>query len=115
MIKAYSNGRPLTLDPVLEREPLTVQPVRVESSLAAGFRVGWLDGEFDDHGGGAGKFDLTAGPGVGSPYLVLTVEHETLGTIEEVVDIRTVVEAWVKAAIAAGATPEVGAQGGEQG
>jgi len=96
-------ARKITLEPVIEREWLKFQPVRVESSIAAGFRVGWMDFENDE----GLKFDVSCGAGVGSPWMILSVDHPDVGHIEEVVDIRAIVNEWVRAAIAAGPTPKI--------
>lgn len=69
---------------------LTVKPLRTEDTIQHGLRVEWLSGS-DEEGL---TFDLTAGAGVGSPYLILTVT-EGDRTIREVVDMRTVVHDWV--------------------
>lgn len=101
---ATINGRRITLDPVMEREPLAMPVRRVENSMPAGFRVDWLNGKSDD----GVKIALTVGAGVGSPWMILRVDHPELGVIEEIVNVSDLTEVWVEAAIAAGATPKVG-------
>lgn len=100
-MRASTNGRPMTLDPVMERESILLPVVRVESSMAAGWRMDWLSASTPE----GVEITLTAGAGVGSPYLVLMITHPELGDIEEVVDMRVVVQDWVTAAISAGRTP----------
>lgn len=101
--KASTGGRRITLDPLMERAPLEVHPVRVESSLPAGLRVEWMSG-----GDNAGtEVDLTCGAGFGNPYLILVVKHPEHGTIEEIIDIGDLCSRWVQAAIDAGRTPVV--------
>lgn len=94
--RASTNGRQLTLDPIMERELLTVQPVRVESSLAAGLRIEWADGEL-----GETKYDLSCGAGVGSPYLLLHIETADGTKIDELIDIRPMMQNWILTALAA--------------
>jgi hypothetical protein len=107
-MEAAVNGRRVTLDPVMEREPVPLPVRRVESALPTGFRVEWLTGNGIDDDGATVEFNLTVGAGFGSPWMVLTINHAEHGRIEEVVNIQDVVEAWVNAAVAAGATPKVG-------
>lgn len=91
--------RRLTLDPVMERAPLTVQPVRVESSMPAGFRQEWLSGSYDQDGETRG-FVLMSG--VGSPYLILSVDLDDGREVEEIVDMREVLRTWIDSAREAG-------------
>lgn len=92
-VTASSGGRPLTLDPLAEHD--VVMPARkVESSIAAGFRVDWVSGDNDDV-----TFQLCAGAGFGSPYMVLTVKLDGRD-VQEVVDMRDVLPAWVNAVVA---------------
>ena len=107
-VQAATNGRRITLDPIMERDPLTVEVRRVENSLPAGLRQPWISGTGDDHGGGSVHFDLSCGAGVGSPYMILAVQPKGGERIEEVIDMRDVLNDWVKAAIAAGPDPKVG-------
>lgn len=105
-VTAAVNGRKVTLDSVIDRAPLQLPVRRVESSLAAGFRTDWLSGTASDSPDNVVEFRLTSGAGVGSPYMTLVIDHPTLGTIEEVVDMRDALQVWMKSAIAAGATPK---------
>ena len=100
-VRAASNGRPLTLEPIMPRGLLPIQPVRVESSIAAGFRSTWLSGENEEH-----EITLTSGAGWGSKWMMLTIKERATGrTIEEVVDAEQMLLAWVDAALAAGPSP----------
>jgi hypothetical protein len=101
MIPASINGRRLTLDPTIARDPLTVQPVRPENTLPCGLRMTWLDGETDGV-----EFNLSYG--VASPYLMLHIEREGSPGIDEFIDIRPLVKEWVGTALAAGAGPADG-------
>lgn len=105
-VTASINGRRVTLDSVMPREPLPLPVRRVETTLPAGLRSNWIDGEEDDPNGPVGHFSLTAGAGVGSPWLILSITLRDGSTISEVVDMRTVVSTWIAAALAAGPTPE---------
>lgn len=105
MAEVAINGRRITLDPIMDREPLTLPVRRVENSLPAGLRMGWMSGGEEDD---PYEVDLACGAGFGSPWLILSIRHKDLGPIDEVVDMREVVNAWVKAAIEAGASPKVG-------
>ena len=86
--QAAVNGRRITLGPVMERDPLTIQPVRVESAISAGFRIDWLSGE-DEKGM---TFNLACGAGVGSPYMTLTVKQDGIMVGQEIVDMREVMK-----------------------
>lgn len=89
---------------LLKRGTIPVQPFRVQSAIVAGFRTGWINGEGD-----AGiTFDLSCGAGCGSPYLTLSVKRNGTLIGEELIDIRTVVSAWITELIAAGPTPGEG-------
>lgn len=100
---AAVDGRRITLDPVLPLLPLDARPRRVENSLPAGFRIGWLRG--DD---GELAFEVTAGAGVGSKYLVLTVKEQATGNIyaEEVIDIAELTGRWLSNILNQGETPK---------
>lgn len=106
-VQASSGGRRITLDPMMARDPLTIQPVRVESAIPAGFRIDWLSGE-DEKGM---TFNLACGAGVGSPYMTLTVKQDDVTVGQEIVDMRDVVKVWIPALVAAGPTPEVSEPG----
>jgi len=56
--------------------------------------VEWISGEGDGI-----EFDLTAGAGVGSPYLRLTVTLANGDRVVEVIDIRKGLTAWVNAIV----------------
>jgi hypothetical protein len=91
LVTAAVNGRRLTLDPIVPLVPLDAQPRRVESSMPAGFRVMWLDG-----GDAIYQFSLTAGAGVGSKYLVLTLRIRDGDIIaEEVIDVEDLTRRWI--------------------
>lgn len=90
-VQAAVNGRRLTLDPIMPPVPLDARPRRVESSMAAGFRVGWLSG-----GDSIYEFEVLAGAGVGSKYLILTVKIRDGETIaEEIIDIEDLTRRWI--------------------
>lgn len=105
-VAASSGGRQMTLDPVMDRQPLKVIPRRVESTIAAGFRVDWITGTGSQEGDEVDGFDLTCGAGVGGRYLILHVAMKDGTAIEEIVDMTQMVEQWVRAAVAAGPTPK---------
>ena len=63
--------------------------------LALGFRQDWLSGKDDDT-----EVTITSGAGLGSPYLILTVERPGKATIHEAIDMRDVLPKWAEAAIA---------------
>lgn len=65
--------------------------------LFAGFRINWFDGADEETGT---TFDLSAGAGVGSPYLTLTVEVPGHETVYEYVDMAAVLEQRIMAIIA---------------
>jgi hypothetical protein len=103
---ASLDGRALTLDPVMPVIPIHVEPRRVESSMPAGFRVGWMHGGALTGEHADSTFSLTAGAGVGTPWLVLTIKNAD-GTYfgEEVIDMTDVVTAWIEKMITQGPTP----------
>ena len=101
------NERTITLDPLMEREPLPLPVRRVESTLPAGLRIGWFDGETADPDFPVESFSMTSGAGVGSSWLCLELKMKDGTTISEVVDMAAVALAWIDAAVAAGPTPEV--------
>jgi len=105
-VRAAVNGRRITLDPIMEREPLPLPVRRVENSIPCGFRMGWLDAEDDDPKSPVQEITLTAGAGCGSPWLVLTITMRDGSRIAEVVNMADVVPDWVAAALAAGPSPE---------
>lgn len=76
-------GRSITLAP-LQTHEITLTVREVESSLPCGFRVGWLSGEAEP----GDKFELLAGAGVGSPWMIF----ERHGR-EFVIDARHIVDA----------------------
>lgn len=80
---------------VLATSELTVAVETVEHTLHAGFRQEWTTAESDGV-----HADLCVGAGLGSPYMVLTVEREGKTTIHETVDVRTFLPGWIDAAIA---------------
>jgi hypothetical protein len=99
---ASVGGRRLRLENLIEDiTPVQVAPRRVESSIEAGFRMEWLSGEDDE----LGEVTLTSGAGCGSKWMVMSLKHPQLGSIEEVVDMTEFLQAWAEAAIARGATP----------
>lgn len=105
----WVNGRQITTDDLLNREPLPLPVRRVENSMPCGLRMGWLDAEDTDPDSPVDSVTLTAGAGCGSPWMVLTIKMTDGSRIEEAVDMRDVVASWVAAAVAAGPTPEVAA------
>jgi hypothetical protein len=106
--EAHTDGRRITLDPIMPRYPLGLPVRRVESTLPCGFRVGWLAGESTDPDSELDSFDLTCGAGVGNGWLALTVQLTDGSTRYEVVDMREVAQAWIDAVLAAGPSPKVG-------
>src|SRR3954470_13911188 len=103
---AWIDGREMSLDgvPMKGMKRIMLPRRRVETALAAGFRVDWLDGKATVDGSDV-EFDLTAGAGVGSPYLILTVKVDG-DRREEIVDMAEVVRKWVAAVLAEGPTPK---------
>lgn len=97
--------RQITLDPLMEREPLTIQPVRPESTIGCGFRMAWFTGEGSGEQAHITEFSIDTGAGLGTSYLTLSVTLDDGSHIEEYIDMRPVVEAWIKAAVEAGPTP----------
>lgn len=63
-IRASSNGRELTLDPI-QKLTLAVPAKQVESSMPCGFRVEWASGEHKGE-----PFEVLCGAGVGSPWMI---------------------------------------------
>lgn len=63
--------------------------------------MGWLDGKSSD---GTVEFDLSCGAGIGGRQLSLQVTHTaadgTKTTRNEVVDVGTLAQSWVKAIVA---------------
>jgi len=92
---AAVNGRAMTLDP-LAQGPLAVTAIRPESTLPCGLRQQWIDGTGEAEDGTPVTFDLTCGAGVGSPYLILSVE----GHGSEYVDMRDVMQGWIDGLLA---------------
>jgi hypothetical protein len=104
-IKASIDGKSLTMDPVWPIIPLEVPARRVESTLPAGFRVGWVEADSNDPESSWSSFTLTAGAGVGSPWLLFTVTMRDGSARCEAVDMRDVLESWLNRVIEAGPTP----------
>lgn len=100
----------------LSRENITTghveEPVRFyrvsDPPIFAGFRTGWVSGEDEDTGM---RFDLSAGAGLGSPYMTLTVELPDGTTVYEYVDITEVLQVRVAAIVAEHDQPESAVQG----
>jgi hypothetical protein len=101
------DGRPITTDPIMKRKPLPLPVRRLENSLSCGLRVGWISGVDDNPAGRVRDFTVTTGAGVGSPWLILTITLRDGSTITEAVDMNDVVPKWVRAALAAGPSPDV--------
>lgn len=97
---ARVNGRRLTLDAVLPLVALDAQPRRVENSMPAGFRVGWMSGETEDY-----AFEITAGAGVGSRYLILHITQGGQPFAEEIIDVEDLARRWIDNVITQGPTP----------
>jgi hypothetical protein len=74
---------------------MVIEVATVPDSIHAGFRQEWVAAEDGDI-----KATLTSGAGLGSPYMVLTVEREGKPTIYETVDVRTFLPGWIDAAVA---------------
>lgn len=95
---ASVGGRRLTLDPVLPRAVLEVQPVRPESTIPCGFRTAYATGEL-----GGRYFEVSIG--VGNPYIILRIDSgptDELGeqpAIDEFIDLSSVITEWVKTAV----------------
>lgn len=65
------------------------------------FRTMWLEGEDDD----GNTFELTAGAGVGNPYMILTVRAADGRQVVEVADIRKAISTRVGQILAETAAP----------
>lgn len=104
-VSASSGGRPVTLDPVMDRGPLRVIPRRVENTMAAGFRVEWISGTGASEDSEVDGFSLTCGAGVGGRYLILDIAMKDGTARSEIIDMAKMLEDWVKAAVAAGPSP----------
>jgi hypothetical protein len=102
--KAWSDGRPITLDPFWTTV-LTVKPKRVENSLGAGLRVEWLSAEGSPDSEWE-SMHVSCGGGFGSPWLTMTVTMRDGTSRDEVLDGRTLVQSWFEAVLAGGATPK---------
>lgn len=74
---------------------MVIEVASVPDSIHAGLRQEWVTATDDGV-----EAVLTAGAGLGSPYMVLTVSREGKPTIYETVDVRTFLPGWVDAAIA---------------
>lgn len=107
-------GREITLDPIIEVKPLEFPRRRVESTVPAGFRVDWMSGT-TEYDGQTYRFEMTAGAGVGSPYLTLKVAlvhpHGHPGPADEVIahevaDMGEVCKAWVFAVLDGDGEPD---------
>jgi hypothetical protein len=105
-MKAWVGGRRLTLDPVMEVVPMEIHPRRIESSIPCGFQAEWIDGEDNDPDSEVQDFNLSAGAGWGSAYMVLTVRMKDGPDRIEVVDVREFLPQWITRVIEAGPTPE---------
>ena len=62
----------------------------MQSGIQHGFRQMWIEGS-DDSGL---EFTLTAGAGLGSPWLILTVKKDGDDS-SEAIDVRDLLKAWV--------------------
>ena len=74
---------------------LTIPVAVVENGLTLGLRQAWIEAQDD----GVDAY-LASGAGLGSPYLILTVERPGKSTIREAVDVRDFLPDWIDAAIA---------------
>jgi hypothetical protein len=91
-----------TLEPLMEREPVALPVMRVVSALPCGIAFEYLKGNGDE-ASPVDSFDLEISLGTG--WLMLTVAMKDGTSFVEVVDMKTVIQPWVDAAIAAGPTP----------
>jgi hypothetical protein len=82
-VEALSGGRKITLDPLEERD-LKVSARRVESTLAAGFKVGWVDGTLPD----GRELEVCVGAGVGSEWLTAHI-----GDKQYAISVRAIIDA----------------------
>jgi hypothetical protein len=94
------NGRNITLDPAMHRDPIPLPVRRVASTLPCGFRTVWVDGK-GEPGTPIDEVALT----MGGRYLILSIELRDGSRIEEIVDMVDFTDQWMKNAIAAGPTP----------
>lgn len=91
---ASVNGRRITLDPI---EPMgefevPLKARQVESSLPAGFRIGWVDGTVTQGAHPGEAFDLTVGAGVGSPWGIFDYRG-----VQIVFNVHSIVESMIAA------------------
>jgi hypothetical protein len=110
-VTARLGGRLITLDPIMDREPIDLHVRRVESIIPCGLRSQWLSGTANDPDSPMESFEMDAGAGLGSRYLTLTVHMKDGTVIQECVDMTALARLWVDTAIAAGPSPEVGTDG----
>lgn len=102
-----SKSRKITLDAVMPEYALGVLARRVESTLPAGLRQVFLEAEPMNEDDAMESATITAGAGLGSPYLTCEVKMRDGSRREEIIDMRKVAQAWIAAIIEAGPTPEV--------
>jgi hypothetical protein len=97
-INASTEGRRITLDPIMETPTEVKLPRRrVESLIAAGFRESMVNGDYGDL-----EWDICMGMG---GHLTLMVKRGGSTIAEEIVDMRELVPAWLDAVVADGPTP----------
>jgi hypothetical protein len=77
---ASTDGRRLTLDPIGEKGSVTLPVWEVESTIPAGFRQAWVDGDADES-----KVELCVGAGVGSKWGTFFYERKSDGAEVQVV------------------------------
>lgn len=90
-------GRPLNRENITvhsEDQVVTVHRTDGTPSVFAGFRTEWMTGEDEDNGI---TFSMSAGAGVGSPYITIDVHLPDGSTVYEYVDVRQLLTARVEA------------------
>lgn len=106
--RAAVGGREITLDPVMEREPLLLPVRRVENTIPCGFRVNWFDGEHDlEDGSGRIEYNVDSGAGCGSRWLTLVIKMPDGTYRYECADMAEFAQRWLQSVLDAGPTPEV--------
>lgn len=80
---------------VIEATTIEVPVAAVRDALHAGLRQGWTEAEAPGV-----KADLTCGAGLGSPYMILSIERPGKDTIQETISVTDFLPNWIEAAIA---------------
>lgn len=105
-VRASSGGRPITLDPIMETPPLSLERRRVESTIPCGFQIQWFDGSFEREGG-TWTFDMAVGAGVGSRWMTICIKDPDGKTFAyECANMAEFTEGWIDAILTDGRSPD---------